>query len=271
MRYHLVLTAMAAWLLPAVAFAQIEPTAADKAALDRSAQRGLALWQYDQAAWHTTDALLAAIKDPSAAGVRGWVVTPVAEGWRVVFYGVDGTRRFGIWSAVWTGSAVQDGKRLDDAADALDAEQLRLIAAKEAAPTDTLKTCGDLKLNTVVLPGETAEAPVSVYFLTPQSKPNQVPMGGHTLIEVKDGAVVSRRAFANSCIEIGPQATPKGGKPAAMVISHLLDPVPTEIHVFSVYAARLPLFVITTETGNLWEVGIKGGRPQIRLIKREGG
>ena len=267
MRYVLALAAGVSWLLPQGAIAQIKPPVADLPALEQSAKRGLALWQYDQAAWHTTDALLKAIDDPAKAGVRGWVVTPDGEGWRVTYYGVDGGRRFGIWSAVWTGSAVQGARRLDAAEAVLDENQLRLIAAKEAAPTDGLTRCGPAAFNTVVLPGDSADAPVSVYFLTPQVRPDQVPMGGHTLLEIRDGAVVSRREFAKSCIEVGPQAVEKGGKPAAMVISHLLDPVPTEIHVFSVYAARLPLYVVTAKTGSLWEVGIKGGEPQILLIK----
>lgn len=269
MRLALAFAAIALWFAPQVAAAQVDPSPADRPALERSMKRGLALWQYDQAAWHTTDALMKAIRDPGGAGIRGWVVTPVPDGWRVTYYGVDGDRRFGIWSAVWTGSAVQDARRLGAADAALDADQLRLIAAKEAAPVDRLMRCGKAPFNTVVLPGEGPDAPVSVYFLTPQTQAGQVPLGGHTLIEMRDGAVVSRRDFARSCIELGAQADKKG-KAAAMVVSHLMDPVPTEIHVFSVYAARLPLFVITAETSNLWEVGIKDGKPQILLIKRGG-
>jgi hypothetical protein len=46
----------------------------------------------------------------------------------------------------------------------------------------------------------------------------------------------------------------RGSTPAAMVVSHLLDPVPTEIHVFTAMTSRLPVYVMIAPSGRLYEV-----------------
>jgi hypothetical protein len=43
------------------------------------------------------------------------------------------------------------------------------------------------------------------------------------------------------------------------VISHLLDPTPTEIHVFTALASKSELFVVTSENDQFWKIsGEKG-------------
>jgi hypothetical protein len=44
-----------------------------------------------------------------------------------------------------------------------------------------------------------------------------------------------------------------------MMITHLLDPVPTEIHAFVVHSAGLPMFVSTPD-GALYSVELVGGK-----------
>ena len=44
-----------------------------------------------------------------------------------------------------------------------------------------------------------------------------------------------------------------GATPAGLVVNHLLDPVPTEIHVFASYSLQMPLFVATRDK-RLWRV-----------------
>ena len=43
-------------------------------------------------------------------------------------------------------------------------------------------------------------------------------------------------------------------KPSAIVVSHLLDSVPTEAHVFSSLTSRLPIYVVTTSNKRLWSI-----------------
>jgi hypothetical protein len=259
-------------LSPVVAFAEeMAPqlSSAEADAVAKAGTFGLMLWNYDQAAWHGTDALLEDIKDPNAAGISGWVVTPVADGWQVTFYANEADRKIGIWSAVWTGSKIIKAAKLSGDDRVLSSAQARLIAARGAAPLDKLQSCSNKPFNTVVMPGDTADAPIRVYFLTPQTDANIVPLGGHNLIEMKDGKAISQRQFTKSCIDLSRPPAKKGGStPQALMISHMLDPTPTEIHVFSVYAARLPIYVSTTQNNILWEAGIKDGKPQIVMIRR---
>ncbi len=242
---------------------------AETEAVDLVSKRGLMLWNYDQAAWHGTDALLKDIKDPGAVGIAGWIVTPVAQGWQVTFYAKEADRRLGVWSAIWTGSKIINPRKLDGVDRVLSAEQTRLITAKDAAPLDNLQSCSAKPFNSVVMPGDTEAAPIRVYFLTPQTDATIFPMGGHNLIEMKDGKVISQRQFTKGCIDISsPNVKKDGRKSAGLIISHLLDPTPTEIHVFTMYNAKLPVYVSTIQNNILWKTGMKGSVPQIQIIRR---
>jgi len=56
------------------------PMSADHAeAVQTAVNRAQNLYTYDQAAWHTTDALLAAVPEATLQTIRGWVVTPEGE------------------------------------------------------------------------------------------------------------------------------------------------------------------------------------------------
>lgn len=61
-----------------------------------------------------------------------------------------------------------------------------------------------------------------------------------------------------------PLKAPGGAKQEAIVVSHLRDPVPTEIHVFTSLAIRLPVLVATTNPQpRLWPVqGDRIGAPR---------
>src|SRR5690349_24950432 len=93
------------------------------------------------------------------------------------------------------------------------------------------------------------------------------PFGGHYLIPVDpSGRAGAARRFAKTCIEIGRLPGASGSEPAALVISHLLDPIPTEIHVFSSLVARLPVFVATLDK-RVWIVD--GTRIRLVPAKRK--
>jgi hypothetical protein len=251
--------------LSAPAFAD-EPamTESEAAALRLALNRGLAIYHYDQAAWHTTDTMLKDVKDPEAAGMRGWVVTRVDGGHLTTFWAPQGDSFRGVYSAIWTGSKVIDSKVLTPEESALTAEQIDLIRARQTADVSGLQRCGQAPFNTVVLPPEKPGDPILTYFLTPQTTNSSIPMGGHYRFSIKDGKSMEQRSFTKSCLEL-----PFGqkGKPEALMITHLLDPVPTEIHVFSVFVARLPIYVGTAENDHLWAVEIVGGEPRVKMLK----
>lgn len=225
--------------------------------------RGDLLYAYDQSAWHVTDAALKAIPKDVIPLLRGYIVTPAPGGYRTTFYGGEPGNHFRVYTAIWSNRVIDQPELL--AADRrvpVTADEERMIAAKTLALTSLreLQKCSNGKLNSVVVPGATPQDPVSVYIMTPSTRPNAIPMGGHHRIDVKDGAVVSSRKFTNSCIELErPTASKAKGTPVAMFISHLLDPVPTEIHAFAVQTVGLPMYVATPD-GTIFSVQLDKGR-----------
>lgn len=246
-----------------------QPSAEAQAAANMA--RGDLLYAYDQSAWHVTDAALKAIPKASMPLLRGYIVTPAEGGYRTTFYGGEPGSHFRIYTAIWSNrSVIQSGLLVADKRVPVTVDEERLIAAKTFALSnlDQMQKCTNDRLNSAVLPGATPQDPVSVYILTPASKANAVPMGGHYRIDVKDGAVVSKRKFTNSCIELErPRASKSKGQPVAMMISHLLDPVPTEIHAFAVHSAGLPMYVSMPD-GTLYSVQLNQGRAVARKIDR---
>ena len=101
-----------------------------------------------------------------------------------------------------------------------------------------------------------------VYLLTPQTSNDSLPFGGHYLTEVSaDGKVGPFRHFTKSCAEFPINGDDKSkGEPNALIITHLLDPIPTEIHVFSSLSIHKRLYVLTKK--RVW--GVEGN--QIYLV-----
>lgn len=244
---------------------------ADQLSLEAQAaanmKRGDLLYAYDQSAWHVTDVALKAIPKASMNLLRGYVVTPAEDGYRTTFYGGEPGSHFRVYTAIWSNQSIAQPELIaSDKRIPVTADEERLIAAKTLAlgSLDQLQKCSDGKLNSAVVPGATPQDPVSVYILTPATRSNAMPMGGHQRIDVRDGAVVSKRKFTNSCIELErPAASRKQGQPVAMMITHLLDPVPTEIHAFAVHSVGLPMYVATPD-GTLYSVQLDQGRAVAR-------
>lgn len=251
---------------------------AEAADLEGALNRGLDLYRYDQAAWHTTDAMLEDISDPAKAGVRGWVVTLVEAGRLVTYWKPAGDRFEAVYSAVYDGEHVVS-RTVHDADNAtLTSKQIALIRAGKVPEAAKLERCSDRPFNTVIMPSAKESGSIYVYYLTPQTSNSAIPLGGHYRFEVLDGEVLGQRAFTNNCIELsltGEQnegqsiSKRKGkGKPSALFISHLLDPTPTEIHVFSVLTARVPIYVAINSLDRLWVIDSPGGKPRAEIIER---
>lgn len=267
---------VAAWALiagivaapPLSAKAPQSLTAAEQAQLQQNLDRGALLYRYDQSAWHVTDAALAALPDSTKTMLRGYITTPAPKGLKTTFFGQsDDGRYFAGYSAVWTGSAIVDARIYPtDPRVPVTADEQRLIEARKVAldGMGKLAMCSSASPNVIVVPGG-ANEPVAVYILTPQTKNGVYPLGGHHRIDVKDGKIVATRDFTKSCIDLNRNAMPKGAQPLAAFITHLLDPVPTEIHAFSAFAMGVPL-VVGVRDGRIYAVEIRDGRPQARLM-----
>jgi hypothetical protein len=235
--------------------------------LDEALRRGTMIYRYDQAAWHSTDAMLAAIKDPAKAGVVGWIVVDHERGSKAIYYGRDDEGLFAVYSAVWTGSQIVDAMVHEKGKEErLSPEENRIAGLLKAMPTDGLWFCSKQKPNVVIRPREKPDGVDSIYVLTPQPTLDIYAFGGHNRIDMKDGSAVSKRPFTKSCLNLGTKDKEKG-EVVAFTMSHVLDPTPTEIHVFTALAANKEIYVATTANGIIWHVDPNNGQPKIRQME----
>lgn len=214
------------------------------------------MYAYDQAAWHGTDDMIARLKaagsyERLAPTVGGWVVEGPADAPVITFFDKGEREPHAIYRATITsgGSRVANAALVGDDQDReVTPDQLALIkalrSARAQAVNQKIGLCNDRMPNTIVLPPGKAGNPTLVYFLTPQTEMNQYPLGGHWRIEVRHGSVGKPRPFTKSCIALGSGAE----KNESMVLlSHSLDPTPTEIHVFTMLTSGTAVQVLTAD------------------------
>jgi hypothetical protein len=251
-------------LLAATAAAR--PSDADEARIRAAVERGRLLFELDRAAWVTTDDMLKRFGRRDMP-IKGWVTErDGADGYRVTYFGDGPSGPVAWYSGRVRGGKVTSGEVYPEAArPALTAAQLRLRQAADVARGFTeYRPCTPARFNVAVVPAESADAPLDAYLLSAQTVATVYPVGGHYLLRVgPDGRVLSHRRFMNSCMNVDTASQPKGATTVGLMLSHLLDPVPTEIHVWSSLAMRKPIFVATTDPQRVWSV--EGSR--IRLLK----
>ncbi|WP_340646193.1 hypothetical protein [Phenylobacterium sp.] len=223
---------------------------APDAALARAEQMGRLIYDHDQAAWHATDEMRRQVASSPASG--GWVVEPRDGLLRVIFYDdTSGAARAFFWADM-RGKAVVASHRVTPEEDArLTPRQTRLVQAGAAARAERKTPCTDAPFNTVIVPPENDAGPVTVYQLTPMTSSGVYPLGGHYRVDVgADGRITGGRDFTKACFNLNMAGAPPGGIPG---VTHLMDPRPTEIHVFlSLWMGR-PLYVMTGED-SVWIV-----------------
>ena len=219
------------------------------------------IYDFDQAAWGSTDAMLAALPDPGDAGVRGWIVEREAGGTVATFYGFNGADPYKVFIAHMQGQkALSSHVTTANEDRSLNAIERRMVAARQAVINPEalqkigFQPCSNASINSVVLPPATPVGAVPVYILAPQASPDSFPIGGHYRADVAaDGTILHSRAFAKSCIALDRKQVPKSGDIKMFAVTHLLDPQPTEIHVWISLASHVPLAVIVP-SGDVWAV-----------------
>jgi hypothetical protein len=114
------------------------------------------------------------------------------------------------------------------------------------------------RYNQVVIP--TADSRWAVYLIAATTDPNLVMLGRHYrfLVSADGASVVEWRAFSKTALalELHPAGMPEGASLEALVVSHLLDPIPTELHVWAALNYRTKLGVMTGST--LWMIDVDG-------------
>ena len=243
--------------------------AAEKADIDRALARGQLIYAYDQAAWHGTDAMLKKIEHPEKV-IGGWIVDGPASAPTLIFFDQDQAEPHAAYIAEFRDNRMTAERVVaaDSPERMLSAERRAMIAAlekgKKAWQDAKPLFCSKSSPNSVVLPPERPGGPHLVYIMTPQTENRAYPLGGHFRVEIgADGSVGASRGFTKSCITMPAEA---GKEAAALFITHMLDPVPTEIHVFTARSAGVPVAVGTTSNDMMWWV--TGDRIEGQKLKK---
>lgn len=245
-------------------------SASNEASIQHAVERGRMIYAYDQAAWHGTDDMLTMVSHPETL-IGGWIVDGPADAPELVFFDKNEADPHAVYVAQFRNNKLASSRLLGFSDETkLSPERIRLIRTRKTALdsffASKVERCTERSYNTVVLPPSLPGGPTLVYVLTPQTDNDTMPFGGHYLIEVaSDGKASAPRPFTKSCISL-PLRDKGTDAPAALTITHLLDPVPTEIHVFTSLSAHMPIFVLTTQNRLSWTV--EGGRISTLDLKK---
>ena len=134
----------------------------------------------------------------------------------------------------------------------LTGDQIAQAAARAIAARQKFEFMCTPQFNAVVLPrGSGDKRSWVVYMLPGTTDASSIPFGGAYRVETdwKGSRVLSKRAFSKSCLQM-----PVRSDLESLVVTHLLDPHPTEIHVFLSLLAHKRIFVGTAENEFLWAV-----------------
>lgn len=242
-----------------------DPTQAELAAVREAETRGAEIYAYDQAAWHSTDRFQSdlskrdwTLEKAQQKGLMGYIVEPDGDGLLLAsYYGARDGRLFALARYWVRDGKVERGGFLSDADDSsLSLLALQLVQTRKQAMASAVEQkyfrCTSGNVNVVVLPPR-ADGSIPVYVMSSPVEQGVFPAGGHSrYVFDGNGKLLSSRPFSNGCVNIGSSNASK--QAAGIVLSHLLDPQPTEMHVFISRNVQLPLFVITVGNHDLWEV-----------------
>lgn len=247
---------------PAADAAPAEPppllTRAQADQLAAAVRRGQQLTAIARAGIIATHDMLSRVADPEGAGIVGWIAEPEGNATEVIFY----AHREGDGDPVAVYRANIMGPRVVShdiftGADrpALNPVETRMARARDATDGLDNQACGGQAFNVFVIPPASASAPVDVYQISPATRRGHFPLGGHFRSTVAaDGAVSDTRGFTNSCVDLEAPPVPEGQQPRPIAVTHLLDPLPTEIHVFLSQWIGRPLLVVAGDPQRIFLV-----------------
>ena len=259
-----VLLAAAAAVVTTVGAAAQEVARPTKEELDAITERGRMLYEYDQAAWHASDAVQTA--NPKTVEGQRYIAKKENGRWRVVFGKLNEERnRFGVmYEAMQQEQPREFAVRKEPAEREDDGFFLFAARAIEA----TMKDFGRASrpYNVAVLPATAGQ--LYVYLYPAQTKARVYPLGGDAryLMSADGMAIVEKRQIHKSILEIA--APPHGKQAAAGAHTHVLSDVPEDTDVFHVLRQDPPLPEFVGAGRFVYQVMTDG---TIRIVKETKG
>lgn len=229
-------------------------------ALAFAQERGQAMFLYDQAAWHSTDAFLTEYDEALGPYMRGYVVVPSdTEGMLdAIYFGDFGDGAVEIARYTVNGTEVLSGGfHPADARPPLSDMASRLANARQAVIAALSQTeltlCANAQANTITLPnGDGAD----VYIMTPLTQMDSIPLGGHYRLTVDgEGQVTQLHRLEDGCpAALLPEIAPDTEAVVLEPVEYARAPEPSEVHVFASMMRPVPLFVSTPRSRTTWVV-----------------
>lgn len=206
------------------------------------------IYLHDRAAWLVTDAMFETRKGKALQPrLGGWVTEDTADGVRVVFVSNDAAP-----VRLYEQEMRRDerlGEAVFESPEPLTAEHLAQMRARETAGAQSFKPACAQRYNAVSLKDGDGWR---VYLMPGFSKAGVIPVGGYHRFQIDASGtrVIATRAFSRGCLDIEDEGddSPRG-RPVMTMVSHSLDPSPTEVHVFTSYHLRVPTAVMTSVEG----------------------
>jgi hypothetical protein len=226
--------------------------------LDAITTRGRLLAEYDRAAWHATDAVLALHPDQSA--VRGYLARRRADGlWEVVFGRLDpaGSAFVIAYRAVQRGT----GDTSYGATALSPREADSDWYARAARALDVARAAfgsAGRPYNAMVIPAS-AEGDWFVYLVPAPTRPGVFPLGGDARYRVSpDGrTLIARRRLHNTVLEYAGGTKPDAGRVAAYHTA-VLDDRPEDTDVFHVLSREPKLPEYIASQSNFFRIDLDG-------------
>jgi hypothetical protein len=219
-----------------------EVTAPTNEELAAITERGRSLYEYDQAAWHASDAVQMA--NPKNVEGQRYIARKENGKWTVVFGKLNDDRSlFRIsYEADEQATLRQFAVRQEPAGRQDEGFFLYAARAAEIAMKDFGTT--DRPYNVAVLPASPEQ--LYVYLYPAQTKARVYPLGGDVryLMNAAGTKILEKRQMHKSIIETAPHT---GKKAAAGFHTHILGDLPEDTDVFHVLTQDPPLpeFVAT--------------------------
>jgi hypothetical protein len=230
---------------------------ADLSALNAAVQRGRLLGLIDRSGRFATQDLLSRVSDPNAAGITGWIAEPEGNGVAVTFYADTAAGPVVVYRVTILGGRIvaRDVHVAPASRPPLNPIQARMAAARAATSALDHRPCAGDDFNVFVVPPSAADGPIDVYQISPQTRRGSYFLGGHFRTTIAaDGSVAGMRSFTNACLDTAVADPAAGARPAPVAITHLLDPLPQEIHVFLSIWTGHPLVVVAGDPQRLFAV-----------------
>jgi len=239
---------MKALLILAVA-AAAHAQGPDQATLKTAEKRGLEIYIHDHASAIVSDEVVPLMTSTVRQRVKGYITEEKGGAIVVTFYGTGEGDGFYAWYRAAVGP---DGRLLGtvsqyEVPQALSEYEERAANARETGMGSGFEPCAQ-NYNSVVLP---KSGGWQVYLLPGTKDDDVMPYGGTYRVDTDPTGrtMTAKRAFSKSCISFRITADTK-----AFTVSHLLDPQPTETHVFWQLWSGMPMYLLTTQNSLVWPI-----------------